>query len=245
MGSSAATAIQREYYARTAERYSTMHASESSDDPKLREFLVSALRPLGIRSWLDVGSANGRGLPDLADALPGAFVCGAEPVTALVQQGITAGFTKKVSLMQASGEALPFANGSFDVVSEFSVLHHAANPTLVVKEMTRVARKAVVVVDSNRFGQGSMASRWLKLAVYKLGLWGAFNYLRTGGKRYQISEGDGLFYSYSVFDSFQVLAGWADRLVVYTNRPSPKSWFHPILTSAGVTLIALRDTGGE
>jgi ubiquinone/menaquinone biosynthesis C-methylase UbiE len=238
-----AVEIQRRYYAETAERYELMHRHEGSDDPKTREMILSVLRPLGIRSWLDVGSANGRGLPDLADALPEAFVCGAEPVAALVQQGVAAGLAKKVSLMQASGEALPCPDSSFDVVSEFSVLHHVPNPTSVVKEMTRVARKAVVIVDSNRFGQGSMPSRWLKLSLYKLGLWRAFNFVRTGGKHYQISEGDGLFYSYSVYDSFEVLAEWADRLVLYTNRPSPRSWFHPVLTSAGVTLIAIRDSG--
>ncbi|HTZ33943.1 MAG TPA: class I SAM-dependent methyltransferase [Methylomirabilota bacterium] len=236
-----AVEIQRRYYTESAEQYGTMHANEGSGDPKVLEMVVSVLRPLGVRSWLDVGSANGRGLTDFAEAFPGALVCGAEPVAALVKQGVAAGVNEKVRLMQAAGEALPFVDGSFDVVSEFSILHHVPNPGAVVKEMMRVARKAVVIGDSNRFGQGSMAARLLKLFLYKAGLWRAYDYVRTGGKYYQISEGDGLFYSYSVFDNFKLVSEWADRLVVYTDRPSVKSWFHPLLTAQGVMLIAIRD----
>ena len=61
-----------------------------------------------------------------------------------------------------------------------------------------MARRVVVINDSNRFGQGSWPARLFKLLLYKLGVWRAFNFLRTRGKGYQISEGDGLFYSYSV-----------------------------------------------
>ena len=235
-----AVEIQRSYYTETAERYGSMHAHEGSGDPRIREMIVSVLHPLKIRNMLDVGSATGRGLPEFANAFPGTFVCGAEPVAALVQQGIAAGVTKAVSLLQASGDGLPFADASFDVVMEFSTLHHVPDPSAVLKEMLRVAKKAVVIVDANRFGQGSMSARIFKLVLYKLGLWRAFDYLRTGGKYYQISEGDGLFYSYSVFDSFHLLAQWADQLVLFTGRPSPTSWFHPLLTSPGVVVIAIR-----
>jgi hypothetical protein len=68
-------------------------------------------------------------------------------------------------------------------------------------------------------------------------LWGAFNYVRTSGKGYQISEGegDGLSYSYSVYDSFDQIAQWADRVfVISTDKNKPCTWFHPLLTSGGV-----------
>jgi hypothetical protein len=54
--------------------------------------------------------------------------------------------------------------------------------------MLRVAKRAVFLSDSNRFGQGSLPARLLKLALYKIGLWGAFNYLSTFGKGYQVTE---------------------------------------------------------
>jgi len=240
--------IQRRYYAETAAAYDCMHARESADDPVLRQFVLSILRMVSANSLLDVGSATGRGLQDFAAALPGALVCGVEPVGALVRQGVASGNTQTVSLLQASGEALPFADASFDAVSEFSILHHVSNPSAIVREMLRVARKAVVIVDCNRFGQGSLAAKLIKVLLYKTGLWHAFNFVRTRGKRYQISEGDGLFYSYSVYDSYELLAAWADRVLVLPSGPThSRSWFHPLLTAEGVMLIAIREprTGGD
>jgi hypothetical protein len=66
--------------------------------------------------------------------------------------------------------------------------------------------------------------------------------LRTGGKRYQISEGDGLFYSYSVYDSYEQVAQWADRILILpSGAASSKGWFHPLLTTEGAILIGLRE----
>ncbi len=150
------------------------------------------------------------------------------------------------SVLQAYGEALPFPDASFDVVCEFGSLHHANNPNAVVKEMLRVASKAVLISDSNRFGQGSFLIRFIKLALYKARMWGAYNYLRTGGKGYSITEGDGLAYSYSVYDSFELIARWAGRVILvpmYTDTEDrhSSSWFHPLLNSGGVLVCALRE----
>jgi len=234
--------IQREYYTETASRYDAMHLHEGVDDAEGRSLILSFLRSLEIRSFLDVGSATGRGLKEFAAALPGVMVCGVEPVSALVQQGVAAGNTENVSLMQGSGEALPFGDASFDVVSEFSILHHVPHPEKVVGEMLRVARRALVILDCNRFAQGSWPARVFKLFLYKMGLWRTFNFLRTGGKRYQISEGDGLFYSYSVYDSYDQVARWADRIYLLASGPTgSRSWFHPLLTAEGLILIAIRE----
>jgi SAM-dependent methyltransferase len=138
--------------------------------------------------------------------------------------------------------ALPFADNSFDAVCEFAILHHVAEPQVVISEMLRVARKAIIISDSNRFGQGPMWMRFVKLALYKVGLWGVFNYLRTSGKRYQITEGDGLSYSYSVYDNFDQIAAWADRMIIIPADKTPAdSWLHPLLTSGGVILCGIRE----
>src|SRR6266849_562634 len=237
-----ATSIQRDYYTKTAGRYDQMHAHEGIEDESDLRLILAVLQALKIDSVLDVGSATGRGLTKFAAALPGALVCGVEPVAALLQEGVSAGVAERVRLLQASGERLPFADASFDAVCEFSILHHVPNPRVVVGEMLRVARKAVVIADSNRFGQGSFPLRVLKLFLYKLGLWKAFNYIRTAGKGYQISEGDGLFYSYSVYDTYDLVAEWADRIMLLPSSTwSSHSWFHPLLTSEGAILIAIRN----
>lgn len=233
--------IQREYYAETATHYDAMHANESAGDASTNRLILAMLRMAEVRSLLDVGSATGRGLVEFAVQLPAALVCGVEPVAELLKQAVEAGILRSVPLVRASGESLPFADGSFDAVSEVSILHHVSDPAAVVREMLRVARKIVIIVDCNRFGQGSLPARLLKLFLYKLGLWSAFNFIRTKGRRYQISEGDGLFYSYSVYDSYKLVAGWAERVMLLPIGPAKsKSWLHPLMTSEALVLIGFR-----
>jgi ubiquinone/menaquinone biosynthesis C-methylase UbiE len=238
-----AVEIQRRYYTDTAARYDSMHAQEGCGDPAITKFVSALLQMLEVRSVLDVGTATGRGMRDLKRALPGVFVCGVEPVAALVDQAAQSGNTAGLQVIRATGDALPFANGSFDAVCEFAVLHHVANPSAVVKEMLRVAKKAVFLCDSNRFGQGSSAAKYIKLALYKSGLWGVYNFLRTGGKGYTITEGDGLAYSYSVYDSFGLISRWADRLILIPSNAGEKgtSWFHPLFNSGGVLVCAMKE----
>lgn len=237
-----AVQIQRCYYADTASEYDSMHAFEGVADRFTQAYISSILAMLDIQTVLDVGSATGRGLRDFQQALPGAFVYGLEPVAALVQQARLSGDSAALAMVQASGEALPFSEASFDAVCEFAILHHVPDPAKVLREMMRVSRRVLVVVDCNRFGQGPWPLRIFKLLLYKLGLWGIFDYIRTRGKRYQISEGDGLFYSYSVFDSYNLIAEWADRvLLIPGEKTEVKSWFTPLLTSQGIILVAIRD----
>jgi ubiquinone/menaquinone biosynthesis C-methylase UbiE len=232
---------QRRYYTETASRYDIMHAHEAVDADDGMQMLFSFLRALEVRSLLDVGSATGRGLPRLAEGVPNALICGVEPVEALIRQGISSGVNRGLPLLQASGDALPFANKSFDAVCEFGILHHVPEPARVIEEMLRVARTVVVISDSNRFGQGPLPLRTIKLLLYKLKLWNVFDFLRTRGKGYQVSEGDGVFYSYSVYDNLHQIQQWAHNIdLLPIGETRAWSWFHPLLTSRSVLLIAVR-----
>jgi len=236
-----AVVIQRQYYTETAVRYEQMHEHEGSGNTENFDFIIAMLRMLQVKTVLDVGTASGRSLPSLKSAIPELFVCGIEPVRALLDQAVVRGNTASGAVVQGSGDALPFADKSFDGVCEFAILHHVAHPGTVVGEMLRVAKKAVILSDSNRFGQGPMLLRFVKLFLYKTHLWGAFNYLRTSGKGYQITEGDGLAYSYSVYDSYDQIARWADRVIIIPADSSKSvSWLHPLLTSGTVILCAIR-----
>jgi hypothetical protein len=87
-----------------------------------------------------------------------------------------------------------------------------------------------------------MPARRFKLMLWRLGLWGAFNFAKTRGRGYLMSEDDGLAYSYSVYDSFNQLAGWADQmLAVPTVKVKATTWNHPLLTASHVLLCAMKD----
>jgi ubiquinone/menaquinone biosynthesis C-methylase UbiE len=174
--------------------------------------------------------------------MPDLLVRGIEPVGSLIEQAAQKNEIPNGVIIQGVGEAMPFNDGSFDVVCSFAILHHVERPDAIVREMTRVARKAVIISDGNRFGQGSWPIRLLKLSLYKIGLWKMVNHLKTGGKGYMITQGDGLAYSYSAYDSFDYLAEWASQLIVVPSDPcKARTWFHPLLTSPGVIACALRE----
>ena len=94
---------------------------------------------------------------------------------------------------------------------------------------------------ADRFGQGSFPLRIVKLLLYKLKLWKAFDFVRTRGNGYQVSEGDGVFYSYSAFDILHQIQQWAESVYLFPpDKTGIPVWFHPLLTSGSVLLIAIR-----
>jgi len=64
---------------------------------------------------------------------------------------------KLVSFRIMNAEHLHFDDNSFDYVLAINFLHHAENPTRCLKEMMRVARKKIVMVDVNKRGAHILA----------------------------------------------------------------------------------------
>ena len=52
-------------------------------------------------------------------------------------------------LLRGIGEQLPFASDSFDVTFAACLLHHSAEPERIVREMARVSRRYVIVIEPN------------------------------------------------------------------------------------------------
>jgi SAM-dependent methyltransferase len=203
--------MQRRYYAETAHRYEQMHVSEHDEHYFALSFMLSVLDYLGIRSILDVGSGTGRALRYIKKHRPELRVVGVEPVPELRQAGHAHGLTEQ-DIIDGDATRLPFGDGEFDLVCEFGVLHHIGKPERAVAEMLRVAQKAIFVSDSNNFGRGSFAARSIKQALDFFGLWQIAYRIKTGGKGYTVSEGDGLAYSYSVFNNYKQIAAQCGRI---------------------------------
>lgn len=191
--------LQRSYYARTAERYEELHVREHDEHGFALAWLAGLVDHFGARSVLDVGCGTGRALRYLKHRHPTLQVTGIEPSAELRAVGHAAGIGVD-ELVAGDATRLALADQSVDIVCEFGVLHHIERPRLAIAEMLRVARIGIFISDDNHFAAGSALGRRIKRGLNAFGLWQAAYRLRTGGKGYRISEGDGLSYAYSVFD---------------------------------------------
>ena len=196
--------MQRAYYARTANAYDRAHAHEGDAHYFALSFLLGALDFLEATSVLEVGAGTGRALLHLTRYRPELTVRGIEPVDELREAAYAKGLSRGI-LLAGDGNTLAFADQEFDAVCAFGVLHHVPRPDQVIREMLRVARRAIFISDSNNFGQGSPITRTVKQAINAVHLWRLANWIRTRGRGYQITEGDGLAYSYSVFNDYELI----------------------------------------
>lgn len=241
--------LQRDYYARTAHLYDAAHVRADDEHSLALQYISTFIDALQITSALDVGCGTGRGISFILKNKPHVSVRGIEPVPALIRQAIDVNGIPAALITEGHGETLPFADRSIDATFACGILHHARNPDKIVAEMLRVSRKAVFLSDENRFAHGRLFSRWAKLALCKAGIFRGAYRLKTLGKGYRYSEGDGLAYSYSVYDSIGELSRWADRVILIptdavdhsTKRAAHGSLFHPLLTSFHLLLCAVRD----
>lgn len=189
---------QREYYKKTAQQYDESHLEGDPEHRVALAFLDGIVRQRGWGSVLDVGAGTGRTIRYLTDSQPGLHVVGIEPVEELRRVGYAKGIAED-ALRPGDATSIPADAASFDVVCEFAVLHHVREPERVVREMLRVARHAVFISDSNCFGQGNAFVRAIKHAANAMRCWPLLDYVKTRGRGFTESEGDGIAYSYSVF----------------------------------------------
>jgi ubiquinone/menaquinone biosynthesis C-methylase UbiE len=229
---------QVRYYTATAADYESAHVSAGDEHFVALEYMLGLFQTLSVTSVLDVGAGTGRACEFLAVRSPGVQVVGVEPVAALIEASRS---RDVATFVQGSGDRLPFPDGSFDAVCAMALMHHVPEPARVIREMMRVARRAVVLSDSNRFGQGPVVARLAKLAMYRAGLWPLANRIRMRGKDHLWSEGDGIFYSYSVYDSLDLLSSWGDRVSLLGTSSGRTGWTGPLLSSSSVMLAAVRE----
>jgi SAM-dependent methyltransferase len=237
------------YYCKTGANYDALHVHEGDEHYLALAYLSTVIDLVGATSVLDVGAGTGRAIEYLRRRHPGIKILGIEPEPELRRVASQEKGIPEDYIVEGSGEKLPFDDGSFDVVCEFGVLHHVKQSKSVVKEMIRVARKAVALSDENRFAYGSWLGRWTKIALCHFGLFAAFYRIATRGRGYRYSENDGVAYSYSVFDSINELAAWGDRLLMVTldrnatapTAPPRPTVFQPILSSFRMMAVAIRD----
>lgn len=228
--------IQQRYYADTANQYDSMHISKEDEHFFALTFMVGIIDYFGIRSILDIGSGTGRAIQYLKKLYPDLQIVGIEPVKELREIGYAKGLSKN-ELVEGDATNLHFSNAHFDLVCEFGVLHHIKQPNLAVAEMLRVSSKTIFISDSNNFGQGSKLTRWIKQTINLMGLWKLADLIKTKGKGYTISEGDGLAYSYSVFNNYKQIRSQCKSIHLLNTADG---FINPYKTASHVALLGIK-----
>ncbi len=232
---------QAAYYTDTAFNYDRVHVNSGDEHALALSHAIHLMRVHGVQRILDVGAGTGRAIEGFLEA--GFEVCGIEPVQALIDKAVQKGIPTGV-IRQGHGQTLPFADHSFDAVCEFGVLHHVKDPRPVISEMLRVSRRAIFLSDTNRFGRAGLPARLAKVLFWKMKLWPLVYFLWTRGKRCDISDCDGIAYSYSVYDSLEQIEAWADRVLLIPTKVEGvrlRSWLNPLLTSSHVLLCGFKE----
>lgn len=202
---------QRDYYRATAADYDAMHVRRGDEHDVALSLFSGLVRPLGAVTVLDVGAGTGRGIDRLRELLPEASILGLEPVAELRAIGHARGIPEDM-LVEGDALALPYPDDCFDFVVATGILHHIPTPAEAVREIVRVARQGVLLSDSNNLGQGRAAIRMVKALVHGIGLWRTMIWLTTGGRMAKFSEGDGVYFSYSLFDDLPLVRAKFPRL---------------------------------
>lgn len=226
---------QRAYYEQTADTYDSAHVER--EHVVALHLLAAHMELVGVKSVLDVGAGTGRAMRFLRARFPGIVIKGIEPVEGLRKRGHAQGIPE-ADLIAGDGAKLPFPDASFDLVCEFAVLHHVREPRAVVAEMNRVAARMIAISDCNFMGQGAPWLRLVKRGLWSAGLWPLADQIKTRGKGYTFSEGDGVAYSYSVFQSLpQIRQCWDDVNVIATSKNVAAN-ANPLTGAAHVLMMA-------
>jgi ubiquinone/menaquinone biosynthesis C-methylase UbiE len=231
-----AISIQRDYYRRTAPRYDAQHTETTGEHDFALAFMESMIGFLEVRSLLDIGSGTGRALLRVKAAYSDLKAVGIEPSAELREIGHRKGLTPD-ELLDGDAQHLDYPDGAFDLVCEFGALHHIPDPNQAVSEMLRVAAKAIFISDSNNFGQGGFLSRTTKQILRSLRLWPIADFVKTRGKGYLISEGDGLAYSYSVFSNYSQISAACRSVHIVNTVPAGTN---PYRSASHIALLGIK-----
>ncbi|KAI1339378.1 ubiE/COQ5 methyltransferase [Xylariaceae sp. FL0016] len=144
----------------------TSHARRTASNSA--GFLLPHLRPTD--HILDLGCGPGSITCDLAALVPSGNIIGGDAVASVLDQARALASERglaNITFEALDGNALPYADGTFDVVFCHQVLQHVKDPVGVLREMRRICKKGGLVaareVDYKSFSwfpEPRLIDRW-------------------------------------------------------------------------------------
>lgn len=194
---------QDSYYMEHAGDYDAMHLGEPEHEIALAT-LFGYINHFQFESLLDVGAGTGRVLRASSHKIPNVRVYGIEPSSSMREIAYKRG-VERDHLIEGNALHIAYPDNHWDVVSAFGILHHISEPHNAILEMCRVAKHGVFISDINNFGCGPLPQRIISQSLRAIGLWRVFQYIKNGFKYEKYSPGDGIHYSYSLYDSLSYI----------------------------------------
>jgi ubiquinone/menaquinone biosynthesis C-methylase UbiE len=193
------------YYEATASNYNKWHCDPSNDSSHnyaVREVL-SVLKDTGSQSLLDVCCGTGRATKAALEH--GYAAIGVDVSSQLLAIGRKELGIPENRLIQADATRLPFPDNSFDVACVFGALHHTAMPRLVVSEMIRVSKNAIVISDEANGLSGGVKSILVRLGLFEPIYRLIFRRSPRQHRRQLNSDGDGPTFVFSIEEIIPML----------------------------------------
>jgi ubiquinone/menaquinone biosynthesis C-methylase UbiE len=226
------------YYDESADRYDRLHGGDQNlEHVRALEKSWPLLECL-VDSVLDVGCGTARSLHWFAQRKPSLALNGVDPSSELLK--IAKERSPNARLEVGQGEALAFEDSSIDLVLATGIMHHVDHPDRVIREIFRVARKAVLISDHNNFAFGSKKARRLRLWLYATGLLGVATFVKQGFKRQGYSEGDGWWYPYSLLNDYAAIAGGFEDVYLLPTRLADMPQGNLLLTQSHVAILVIK-----
>lgn len=133
---------QKDYWEGIRRRRPADHPVVQAFAQPKRDFIVQALAGGQRPTMLEVGAGNGF----FSHSFSSAFELTCLDFSKNMLEKHPLPWTQKVV---GDAEELPFEDDRFDVVFCGNLLHHLSDPTIAVREMKRVARRNVVLIEPN------------------------------------------------------------------------------------------------
>jgi len=122
--------------------------------------------PGGAERILDLGCGTGMFVDELSARAR--FLVGVD--VSLEMLNVARGRARKVALVQADADALPFTDGSFDAVVSVTLLQNMPDPSATVREVARVLKPGGVAILTSLKRKHSRweLEKWVKEAGMEL-----------------------------------------------------------------------------